>query len=111
MPERPEGGASWWAASDEGVRVRVRAVPGARITAVTGLHGDELRVRLAAPAVDGAANDELRRHLAGVFGTRRSAVRVIHGRRSRRKVVQVVGVAEPPATLVRSVLRSSAGAS
>ena len=95
--------AGWWTTCEAGLQLRVRAVPGARITAVTGVHGgDELRVRLAAPAVDGRANEELRRFLAHAFGTRRSAVRVLRGRRSRRKVVQVVGVSRPPPGLLRS---------
>jgi uncharacterized protein (TIGR00251 family) len=96
--------ATWWSASADAVLVRVRAVPGARITAVAGPYGDgrELRVRVAAPAADGAANEELRRFLASAFRTHRSAVRITHGRRSRRKVVQVVGARQPPASLVRS---------
>jgi len=103
MSDREAGGPTWWSTSAEGVRLRVRAVPGARVTAVTGLHGgDELRVRLAAPAVDGRANDELRRFVAAAFGTHKSAVRVLHGRRSRRKVLQVVGATEPPPALIRS---------
>jgi uncharacterized protein (TIGR00251 family) len=56
---------------------------------VAGLHGERLKVRIAAPAVDGRANDALERHLAEALGVPRSAVRVVKGARSRDKSVAV----------------------
>jgi hypothetical protein len=58
--------------------------------------GERLRVRLAAPAVDGKANAELRRFLGELFGVRSSAVTVIRGERSREKSVHIAGVTDPP---------------
>lgn len=73
-------------------RVVVHVQPRARRTEVAGLHGDAVKVRLAAPPVDGAANEELVRFVAERLGVARSAVRVVAGATSRRKIVEVDGV-------------------
>ncbi len=73
-------------------RVVVHVQPRARRTEVAGLHGDAVKVRLAAPPVDGAANEELVRFVAEALGVARSAVRVAAGAASRRKTVEVEGV-------------------
>ena len=52
----------------DGVRLRLRIQPRASRSEVVGLHGDTIRIRLAAPPVDGAANEELVRYLAEVLG-------------------------------------------
>jgi uncharacterized protein (TIGR00251 family) len=66
--------------------------PRASRTELIGVRGDEIRVRVAAPPVDGAANDALVRFLADTIGVARSAVTVISGAGSRSKVVLVTGV-------------------
>lgn len=66
--------------------------PGARRSEVIGVVDDRLRVRLAAPAHEGRANDELVRLLARALGVRRDDVRVTAGGRSRRKLLSVRGV-------------------
>lgn len=87
--------------SGEGLELSVRAVPNARSSAVVGVGDDgHLRVRVAAPAVDGKANDELRRVLAKAFGVRRSAVSIVRGQQSRTKQLRVAGVETPPAALL-----------
>jgi hypothetical protein len=74
-------------------RFAVRVKPGARRDAVggqwAGASGPALVVAVAAPAVDGKANDALRRLLAGAFGTRRRDVQVVAGERSRDKLVEL----------------------
>ncbi|HEV8296505.1 MAG TPA: DUF167 domain-containing protein [Acidimicrobiales bacterium] len=74
----------------------VRVTPAARRSEVIDAAGERLRVRLAAPAVDGKANAELRRFLGELFGVRSSAVTVIRGERSREKSVHIAGVTDPP---------------
>jgi uncharacterized protein (TIGR00251 family) len=74
-------------------RLVIHVQPRARRTEVAGRHGDALKVRLAAPPVDGAANAELVRFLAEALGVPRRAVRVVAGQTARRKVVEVEGVA------------------
>jgi hypothetical protein len=70
----------------------VHVVPRARVTAVAGRHGDALKIRLAAPPVDGAANAELVRFLAERLGVPRSAVTIAAGQGGRRKIVKIEGV-------------------
>jgi hypothetical protein len=73
-------------------RIVVHVQPRARRTEVAGLHGDAVKLRLAAPPVDGAANEELVRFVAERLGVARSAVRVAAGETSRRKTIEVDGV-------------------
>jgi len=70
----------------------VHVVPRARTTDVAGRHGDALKIRLAAPPVDGAANEELVRFLAKRLAVPRSAVTIAAGLTGRRKTVKISGV-------------------
>lgn len=70
----------------------VHVVPRARRTETAGVHGDAIRVRLAAPPVDGAANAELVRFVAQRLGVARGAVRIAGGARGRRKTLEITGV-------------------
>ena len=63
--------------------------PNARRTAADGLHDGALRVRLAAPPVDGKANAQLLGWLAGELGCPKRAITLLRGESSRRKQVQV----------------------
>jgi hypothetical protein len=56
------------------------------------VHGDALKVRLAAPPVDGAANDALVTLLADELDVARRAVRIVSGESSRSKTVQIDGI-------------------
>jgi len=76
----------------EGVRLRFRVQPRAARTELTGLHGSEIRVRLAAPPVDGAANDALIRFVAERLGVARTRVAITAGQTARSKVLSVTGV-------------------
>ncbi len=75
--------------------------PGAKKTEVCGLHGDALKIRLAAPPVDGKANAALLAFVADRLGLPKSAVSLKSGQTSRRKVVEVT---EPPADAVQRLL-------
>lgn len=56
------------------------------------MHGDSVRVRLAAPPVDNAANEALVEFIAGKLGLAKRSVRIVTGAASRRKVVEIDGV-------------------
>jgi uncharacterized protein (TIGR00251 family) len=71
----------------------VRVVPRASRSEIVGEHDGALRVRLAAPPVDGAANDELLRILARALKVSRTSVAIIAGPTSKLKRVAVNGVA------------------
>lgn len=66
--------------------------PRASRSELAGLRGDEIRVRIAAPPVEGAANDALSRLLAERLGVPRSAVQVATGAAGRRKTIRVEGL-------------------
>lgn len=76
---------------DGRLKFRVRVVPRASRSELVGEHDGALRVRIAAPPVDGAANDELVRLLARTFGVTRNAVEITSGQTSKLKTVRVVG--------------------
>ncbi len=71
---------------------KVRVVPRASRSEIVGEHDGALRVRLAAPPVDGAANDELVRLLSRTFGLARSAIAITAGHTSKLKTVRVAGL-------------------
>jgi uncharacterized protein (TIGR00251 family) len=73
-------------------------------TEVAGMHGDAVKIRLAAPPVDGAANEELIRFLADKLGLPRSAVTIATGHSGRRKTVAFEGIDRP--TLEARLLKS-----
>ena len=73
-------------------RVPVHVVPRARRTEVAGLHGDAIKIRVAAPPADGAANAELIRFVALRLGVPRGTVAIAAGAGGRRKVLAVAGV-------------------
>lgn len=73
----------------DGAVVAVRAVPGASRAAVVGLHGDELRIRVCSPPVDGRANDELCAVLADALALKVRDVRVVAGHTARSKQLLV----------------------
>ena len=79
-------------ATAAGVRFRLRVQPRASRTELAGVHGNSLRIRVAAPPVDGAANEALVRFLADTLGVSLAAVRLAAGIRGRSKVVEVEGV-------------------
>ncbi len=66
--------------------------PRASRSEIVGPHGDAIKVRLAAPPVDGAANEELVRLLAKEYGVRKDAIEILGGLASRRKTVRIRGV-------------------
>ncbi len=70
----------------------MRVQPRASRTEVAGRHGSELRIRLTAPPVDGAANEALIRFLAEALGLARSEMLLVSGAGSRSKVVSARGL-------------------
>jgi uncharacterized protein (TIGR00251 family) len=84
--------ASWLVARAGGVEVVVHARPGAKRSAVSGLHGQALAVRLAARPVEGAANRELIRLLAEALGVSQGAIELRTGARGRTKRLHVTGL-------------------
>ena len=75
----------------DGAVLLLRVIPRANKTAVQGLHGDALKVRLNAPPVEGAANTALVQFLAKQLKLPRSRVQLLAGETSRNKRVLLIG--------------------
>ena len=74
----------------EGTILTLRVSPGARRSSVEGCYGeDALKLRVAAPPVNGKANAEVERYLSDLLDLPRSAVTVIRGAGSRDKAVLI----------------------
>jgi len=86
--------AEWWRAGEGRALLTLHVQPGAKKTEVAGLYGDALKIRLAAPPVDGKANATLISFVADRLGLAKSAVHLKSGQTSRRKVLEVS--APPP---------------
>jgi len=80
------------AESNGAVTFPVKVVPRASKNAIVGREGDTVKIRLAAPPVEGKANEALVKFLADSFGVGRAQIEIVTGHASRRKVVRVRGV-------------------
>ena len=84
------------------VTLRARVQPRASRTEVTGEHAGAIKVKIAAPPVDGKANEECCRFLAKLLGVRAGSVEIIAGESSRDKIIRVHNTS---AERVREALR------
>ena len=73
--------------TENGVTIAVWVVPGASRSAVDGLHGEHVKVRVSSPPEGGRANAEVERLLSGLLG---SPVRIVRGMKTRSKVFEVI---------------------
>jgi uncharacterized protein (TIGR00251 family) len=87
-------------------RVRLRVSPGATSARIVGRHGEAWKVRVAAPADRGRANEAVVRLLAETLSLPREAVTLVSGHGARDKIVQLAGL--DPAQIERR-LSSAAG--
>ncbi len=76
---------------DGAVSFEVKVAPRASKSEIVGIEGDALKVRLKAPPVEGKANEALVKFLADALGVSRSAVEIVSGHTSRKKVVRIKG--------------------
>lgn len=80
----------WLRENDGRTTLTLHIQPGSKKTEVAGLHGAALKIRLAAPPVDGKANAALVGFIAERLGVPKSAVSLKSGLTSRRKVLEVI---------------------
>ena len=78
-------------AADGRITLTLHIQPGAKRTEFAGRHGDALKIRLAAPPVDGKANEALIKFIAATLHLPKSSVMLKSGQTSRRKVLEVSG--------------------
>ena len=77
---------------DGGVTIKVRVQPRASRTEIIGEHAGAIKIRVAAPPVDGKANEECRRYLAKLLKVGATSVEIISGDSSRDKVIRVSNI-------------------
>jgi uncharacterized protein (TIGR00251 family) len=75
-------------------RLRLRIVPNAKRSEVVGPHGDAIKLKVAAPALEGRANEALIEFLADKLGVPQRSVALVSGEKSRDKVVVIEGMDE-----------------
>lgn len=88
----------------EGCVLRVRAQPGAKRCGVVGVHGEAVKVAVAAPADQGKANRAIGETLADALGAKRAQVELVSGPTSRDKRFLIRGVTEPELRKLLSAL-------
>jgi uncharacterized protein (TIGR00251 family) len=76
------------------VRVRVKVVPSSSRNGIAGWLGDTLKVRVTAPAEAGKANAAVEATVAESLGLSRGAARIVAGRTSPRKILEITGLSE-----------------
>ncbi len=94
--------AEWYRISDECITLTLHVQPGAKKTSIAGLHGDALKIRLAAPPVEGRANEALLRFIADLFKVPLREVHLKQGEQSRHKRVEISGSLVNPESLLNS---------
>lgn len=87
LPPANAGGADL----NDSITFTIRVVPRASKSEIVGEVDGSLKVRISAPPVDGAANEEVIKVLAQVFGVAKSNVSIVSGKTSKTKRVRVVG--------------------
>lgn len=90
---------SWYMWQDGDLLLRVRVQPRASRDAIVGPMGDELKIAITAPPVDGRANAHLIAFLARTFGVAKNAVTLLGGENSRSKRLHIKKPAKLPISI------------
>jgi uncharacterized protein len=89
--------SAYWRREGERLILEVHVQPGASRTEIAGVHGERLKIRVAAAPAEGRANEALLRFIAEKCGVPRRCVTLEGGAGSRIKRIAVAGVTAPPA--------------
>lgn len=92
---------AWYRRNGPTISLTLHVQPGAKRSEIAGLHGEALKIRLAAPPIEGRANDALLRFIAGLFAVPLRNTELKQGGQSRHKVVAVTGSKIEPESLLR----------
>jgi uncharacterized protein (TIGR00251 family) len=79
-------------ATKDGIVIDVKVETRSSKKGIAGVMGGALKVKLTAPPVEGAANEQLIEVIAEAAGVSRSSVRIVRGHSSKRKVVEIRGI-------------------
>jgi|688.fasta_scaffold13822_6 uncharacterized protein (TIGR00251 family) len=89
-------------AAGQPIKVRVYVQPGVRVSAISGIFDQSLKIKIAAPASEGAANGVLIEFVAKILGISTRQIAILQGSRSRHKIL---GIGDCPVELIRAKLR------
>jgi uncharacterized protein len=78
--------------SKKGVTLKIKVEPRSSRKGISGVVGDAIKIKVNAPPVGGAANEELIEVLSEEFGIKKTSIKIIRGISSRNKVVEIEGV-------------------
>ncbi len=92
--------STWYRRNGDVLTLTLHVQPGAKRTEIAGLHGEALKIRLAAPPVEGRANEALLKFIAESFGVPLRQVELKQGGQSRHKVVVITGSSQEPGHLL-----------
>jgi uncharacterized protein (TIGR00251 family) len=92
--------SEWFRRNGDVLTLTLHIQPGAKRTEVAGLHGEALKIRLAAPPIEGRANEALLKFIAESFGVPSRQVELKQGSQSRHKVVAVTASKVEPESLL-----------
>ncbi|MDO8812689.1 MAG: DUF167 domain-containing protein [Gallionella sp.] len=96
--------ADWYRRNADVVTLTLHVQPGAKRSEIAGLHGEALKIRLAAPPIEGRANEALLKYIAQLFDVPMRQVELRQGGQSRHKVVAIVGSKVEPESLLKADL-------
>lgn len=90
----------WYRRNGETITLTLHVQPGAKHSEIAGLHGEALKIKLAAPPIEGRANDALLKFIAELFAVPLRNAELKQGGQSRHKVVAVTGSKVQPESLL-----------
>jgi uncharacterized protein (TIGR00251 family) len=97
----------WYRRNGETITLTLHVQPGAKRSEIVGLHGEALKIKLAAPPIEGRANDALLKFVAELFAVPLRNVELRQGGQSRHKVVAVTGSTVQPESLLAAQQRDT----
>lgn len=92
--------AGWYRRHGETITLALHVQPGAKRSEIVGLHGEALKIKLAAPPIEGRANDALLKFIADLFDVPLRNAELKQGGQSRHKVVAITGSRIDPESLL-----------
>lgn len=92
--------SEWYRRQGEVITLTLHVQPGAKRSELAGLHGEALKIRLAAPPVEGRANEALLKFIAKLFDVPLRQVELKQGGQSRHKVVAITDSKIDPESLI-----------
>lgn len=91
---------NWYRRNGEVITLTLHVQPGAKHSEIVGMHGEALKIKLAAPPIEGRANEALLKFIAELFAVPLRKVELKQGGQSRHKVVAVSGSHIDPESLL-----------